>query len=104
LPFVWRRWLGEGSARSGEASATGWSLCGHARLAAFLVAGMAMGWLGFVGFPTVLQQTIAPDPKVFGPEVFAFLFFVWINVHHYFIDNVVWRGDEESVRRLVRPT
>jgi hypothetical protein len=33
--------------------------------------------------------------------VCAFLFFVWINIHHYFIDNVIWRRDDETVRRLL---
>jgi hypothetical protein len=97
LPFVWRCQLD----KVARTDASGLSKVAARQLAAFVVAGIALGWLGFVGFPDLLQQTIAPDPEVFGPSVCAFLFFVWINIHHYFIDNVIWRRDDETVRRLL---
>lgn len=102
LLCVWRYRLNKAAIES-QASAdapTPRALRGG-RLCAFVLAGTALGWLGFVGLPDLLQQTIAPDPAVFGPSVFAFLFFVWINVHHYLIDNVIWRRDDETVRYLL---
>jgi hypothetical protein len=26
---------------------------------------------------------------------------MWINIHHYFIDNVIWRRDNEDVRKYL---
>jgi len=102
LPFVWRTQLdGAALEPSGTVNASGPREHATRRLAAFVVAGTALGWLGFVGFPDLLQQTLAPDPAVFGASVWAFLFFVSINVHHYFIDNVIWRRDDETTRRLL---
>ena len=33
--------------------------------------------------------------------VFVFIFVMWINIHHYFIDNVIWRRDNEDVRKYL---
>jgi hypothetical protein len=105
LPFVWRSQLdGAGLEPSGTANAAGRRQLATSRLAVFVAGGTALGWLGFVGVPDLLQQTIAPDPAVFGPSAWAFLFFVSINVHHYFIDNVIWRRDDETARRLLAPS
>ena len=38
---------------------------------------------------------------LFGPAVFVFIFVMWINIHHYFIDNVIWRRDNEDVRKYL---
>jgi hypothetical protein len=35
----------------------------------------------------------------FGVTPFFFAFQVFINIHHYFIDNVIWRGDSPDLRR-----
>jgi hypothetical protein len=44
---------------------------------------------------------MAPDAALWGPTVGAFIFVVWINLHHYFIDNVIWRRDNDDVRRFL---
>ena len=37
---------------------------------------------------------------VFGPTLFAFLFYIFINVHHYLLDNVMWgRGNPDIQKR-----
>lgn len=35
------------------------------------------------------------------PELFMVSFLLFINIHHYFIDNVIWRGDNPEVRKYV---
>lgn len=35
-------------------------------------------------------------------QLFMLSFLLFINIHHYFIDNVIWRGDNPEVRRRVR--
>ena len=37
------------------------------------------------------------------PLMFAALFFVFLNLHHYIIDAVVWRSSGEVVRSITRP-
>jgi len=96
LSFVWRYQLNKLRA---EPSSTSWSP--RARFAAFVASGILLGWLGFVAIPHVLQLTFTPDTSRWGPTVFAFMFAIWINIHHYFIDNVIWRRDNDDVRRFL---
>ena len=67
----------------------------------FVITGLVLGWLGFIILPIVLNHMVSPDPLRWGPSLFAFIGVVWINVHHYFIDNVIWRRDNEDVRRFL---
>lgn len=71
------------------------------RFAVFIALGMALGWLGFIGLPGYLDRQLQPDAALWGTSVFAFMFIIWINIHHYFIDNVIWRKDNEDVRKFL---
>jgi hypothetical protein len=71
------------------------------RFAKFVGLGLVLGWFGFVGLPMLFHARLSPDPVVFGPSVFVFIFVLWINIHHYFIDNVIWRRDNEDVRKYL---
>ena len=51
--------------------------------------------------PLLFHASLSPDPTLFGPAVFVFIFVMWINIHHYFIDNVIWRRDNEDVRKYL---
>ncbi|MGE0528513.1 MAG: hypothetical protein AB7P49_15700, partial [Bdellovibrionales bacterium] len=48
--------------------------------------------------PRYLDQVSAPHSSLFGATPFYFSFLIFINIHHYFIDNVIWRGDNEEMR------
>ena len=67
----------------------------------FVATGIGLGWLGFIGLPALFHIGLAPDESVWGPSVFVFIFMMWINIHHYFIDNVIWRRDNEDVRKYL---
>ena len=71
------------------------------RFAVFVAIGIALGWLGFIGLPDYLQRALRPDAALWGTPVMAFMFIIWINIHHYFIDNVIWRKDNEDVRKFL---
>lgn len=47
------------------------------------------------------QKHLYDDMTMFGPTAFYFAFTWFINVHHYFIDNVIWRGDNEEIRQYL---
>ena len=71
------------------------------RFAKFVISGILLGWLGFAVLPFLFHAGLSPDPTVFGPTVFVFIFVMWINIHHYFIDNVIWRRDNDDVRKYL---
>ncbi|WP_322096751.1 hypothetical protein, partial [Pelagibius sp.] len=106
LLVVWRYQLNADRDRAAQRRAAGGILArtaGHAgtRFTAFLLGGFVLGNLGFWGIPKLLGAAIPVDEAVFGSTLFMFLCFVFINVHHYFLDNVMWRrGNPDTGRYL----
>ncbi|PWR23257.1 hypothetical protein [Zavarzinia compransoris] len=68
------------------------------RLAAFGIVGLLLGAMGFWLFPLLLDMVVPYDRAVFGSSLFLFVFWVFINIHHYFIDNVIWRRDNPEAK------
>lgn len=99
LAVVWRfetnREYANGPAvAGGDASGGG----PKARLAAFAILGFVLGALGFWILPIALDKLVPYDQAVFGPHLFLFAFWIFINVHHYFMDNVIWRRDNPETK------
>ncbi len=64
---------------------------------------LALGALAFWAIPVLLDKNvIATDPKLlslWGPGIFLAVFTLFLNIHHYFIDNVIWRKDNEQMKK-----
>ena len=73
----------------------------HLNMALFVLLGMILGVFGFWAIPILLQVLVTYDASVFGASMFMFIFFIFINVHHYFLDNVIWRRDNPDMRRYL---
>jgi len=58
---------------------------------------VALGVLLFLAVPMVLDGTVPFDQAALGALPFSFLFMVGINVHHYFVDSVIWRRSNREV-------
>lgn len=48
--------------------------------------------------PEFLDSRVQYNEALFGTELFMFLFITFINIHHYFIDNVIWRRDNPALK------
>lgn len=73
------------------------------RLAYFFIFGVVISFFGFWIIPTALDLFIGYDRSVFGGQMFLFMFAIFINVHHYFLDNVMWRrGNPDVAKNLFR--
>ena len=68
------------------------------RLVRFMLAGGALGFMAFWVMPAVLDAVITYREEIFGPTMFMFMFFTFINVHHYFLDNVMWRKENPDIK------
>jgi hypothetical protein len=104
LLFTWRYQLNKLSSETAlneESSPTSAAWRVTMRFVKFVGMGMVLGWLGFTGLPILFHASLSPDPQLWGPTVFVFIFVMWINIHHYFIDNVIWRRDNEDVRKYL---
>lgn len=78
------------------------------RIGMLAVSAVGLGWLLFHGAPGFFDETSAiRDPERAGdlgvtPYLAAFVTFV--NLHHYFMDAVLWRRDNPETRFLSRDT
>jgi hypothetical protein len=100
--FTWRYQLNKVSSEAAERGAEVQpSRPIGVQFAKFVVTGIVLGWAGFIGLPAAFQFGLSPDEAVWGPSVFVFIFMIWINIHHYFIDNVIWRRDNEDIRKYL---
>ena len=66
-----------------------------------VLLGVIIGAVGFWVMPTLLKVVVPYDTETFGPSMFMFIFFIFINVHHFFMDNVMWRRDNPDVRKYL---
>jgi len=79
-----------------------------ARRVAFLaVSAVALGWLLFHGAPEVLDGARLRGHRVdheplgdLGATPYFAAFFAFVNIHHYFMDHVIWRRENPDTRYL----
>ena len=67
----------------------------------YVLSSVILGALFFYTIPRLLDKGIDYDKTLFGPELFMFLFVIFINIHHYIIDFAIWRRDNNNVRRYL---
>lgn len=73
---------------------------GGLKLAAtYVIVAIISGVLFFEFVPRILDVVVDYNHDLFGQGLFLFLFSVFINIHHYFIDNVIWRRDNSHVSK-----
>ena len=56
-----------------------------------------------MGAPLLLEALVTCNKEVLGSALFIFTFWIFINIHHYFLDNVMWRrGNTDVSKHLFR--
>ena len=78
-----------------------WLRTAPAGLARFALIGGLLGATGFWFAPNFLNTFADYDRAVFGTTVFLFIAWTFINIHHYFIDAVIWRRENPETRRYL---
>lgn len=99
LVVVWRFELNRQNARPRTITRTQAWHSPAVRFTLFAVIGLFLGYMGFWGLPQFLDRIVAYDKALFGGTLFLFLFYIFINVHHYFMDNVMWRRENPEIGR-----
>jgi hypothetical protein len=103
LYFVWLMRRNEAREREGP---PWFGRSARVRLGVLAVSALGLGWLLFHGAPTALDDLLVPRRARTGDlgatPYFAALFAV-VNIHHYFMDWVIWRRDNPQTRYLAPP-
>jgi len=103
LIVVWRYQLNVERGKSRPGGSRGLFKRPGSRLAYFFLFGVVISFCGFWIIPTASDLFVAYDRSIFGNQMFLFMFAIFINVHHYFLDNVMWRrGNPDVAKNLFR--
>ncbi|WP_339352590.1 hypothetical protein [Acinetobacter beijerinckii] len=60
-----------------------------------------LGALFFEFIPNLLDSVFLVDHNI-TPHLFLISFILFINIHHYFIDSVIWKGSNPDVREYLK--
>lgn len=75
------------------------------KMTAFFGLGIILGLVSFLWLPSWLDSQFSRfspyQSQIFGGSVFMACFHLFINIHHYFIDNVIWKKDSPTIRILM---
>lgn len=66
-------------------------------LGKFVITGIILGVIGFNLIPYFMENTIPKPDDLSSAAVFFIACGVFINIHHYFIDNVIWRKENKQI-------
>ncbi|MEO8558508.1 MAG: hypothetical protein ABI439_05555 [Rhodospirillales bacterium] len=97
MVVVWRYRLN----KLGDQTATGTAAKSPWRHIGFATVAIVLGFIGFWGAPWVLDDAVLYDRSVFGSTLFLFMFWIFINIHHYFLDNVMWRRENPDTGKYL---
>jgi len=65
----------------------------------FVFLGIVLGACAFTVVPTLLDYYVQYNEELYGPTLFILLSTVFINIHHYFLDNVMWRKENPEIKK-----
>jgi hypothetical protein len=99
IPFVLRYKINESILSAAKSEAI--SKEARTAVAHFVLTALFLGFLGFHALPWLLDSIIPYDTAIFGSALFMFMFVVFINIHHYFIDNVLWRKENTDISKYL---
>jgi hypothetical protein len=76
------------------------------RVGLLAASALALGWVLFHGAPALLDGALVPRraaaTSALGPTPYFAAIFAFVNIHHYFMDYVIWRRDNPETRYLFR--
>jgi hypothetical protein len=107
LYFVWL--MKRNEARAGEGPPS-FGRPVSVRLGVLALSALGLGWVLFHGAPEFLDTALVPRCKTctaptsaLGETPYFAAIFVVVNIHHYFMDHVIWRRDNPDTRYLREP-
>lgn len=71
------------------------------RIAIFAAIGFGLGYMAFWRFPEWLDANVSYNKEIFGPSAFFYISWIFINIHHYFIDSIMWRKGNMDVMQYL---
>jgi hypothetical protein len=67
----------------------------------FYFYSIVLGCLGFWGASYIFMPFLSPLKGLEDADIFIIMTTVFINIHHYFLDNVLWRKENSDVKNYL---
>ncbi|MBX3219085.1 MAG: hypothetical protein KF795_01120 [Labilithrix sp.] len=111
IQYLYFVWLMKGAEARAEEGPPAFGRPVAVRVGLLALSALGLGVLVFHLGPTFLDTAFVPRPPrgassfdPLGETPFFAAIFVFVNVHHYFMDNVIWRRDNPDTRWLRDPS
>jgi hypothetical protein len=106
LYFVWLLKGAEAREREGPPR---FDVSARVRLGILAVSALGLGWVLFHGAPSALDGLLVPrhvrsSEAALEPTPYFAAIYAFVNIHHYFMDHVIWRRDNPQTRYLLPST
>jgi hypothetical protein len=105
VQYLYFVWLLKGS-EAREREAPPWfETSARVRLGILAASALGLGWVLFHGAPWMLDDGLVPRrarSSSLGPTPYFAALYTFVNIHHYFMDHVIWRR-ENPLTRYLRP-
>jgi len=99
LLIVWRTEKNRADLAAGEQGSGATAKRVLPPIATFMIWAFFLGLAGFSWLPRLFDRVVPYDAEIFGGTMFMFMFWIFINIHHYFMDNVIWRRENPDTAR-----
>jgi len=105
LQYLYFVWLLKGNEAREREGPPWFERAARVRIAVLATSALALGWVLFHGAPAALDELLVPRRSRFtllGPTPYFAALFAIVNIHHFFMDSVIWRRENGATRYLIR--
>jgi hypothetical protein len=105
VQYLYIVWLLQGSQAREREGPPWFETSAKVRLGILAASALGLGWLFFHGAPWALDDgLVRPRDRwtALGPTPYFAALYTFVNIHHYFMDNVIWRRENPLMRYLRR--
>ena len=105
VQYLYVVWLLKGSEAREREGAPWFETSARVRVGILAASALGLGWVLFHGAPWALDDGfVRPRDRwtALGPTPYFAALYTFVNIHHYFMDNVIWRRENPLMRYLQR--
>jgi hypothetical protein len=105
IQYLYFVWLLKGAEAREREGPPWFEVSARVRIGVLALSALALGWLLFHGAPSALDEMLIPRRARFsgwplGPTPYFAALYTCVNLHHFFMDSVLWRRDNPQTRYL----
>jgi hypothetical protein len=107
VQYLYFVWLMKGNEARDREGPPWFETSSRVRLGILAASALGLGWILFHGAPSVLDDLLVPRRSRFsslGATPYFAALYTFVNIHHFFMDAVIWRRDNPETKYLLAST